>query len=127
MQKLETEAAEVTIRPDGIVEFHMKPTWDKPDTAENAKENALMLKKAIDGKRRAILSFPPNLYVKKELVEAYKTVEIGQFAEALVVNSFGARILCNVVLKLTKNAYPIRIFNSKNEAEAWLLQLLKTK
>ncbi len=125
MEVLENDILKIIIRPDNIVEVHTKETWDQPDTVETAIESALLVKKAIDGKRRATLSFLASTYVQKEVVVAYNSIDTGQIAGALVVQSFGAKLLGNLALKFTKMRIPAKLFNNKKDAEAWLKQLLE--
>ncbi len=125
MKKMQSSATEITIRPDGIIEVHPRSDWNEPDTAETAREAALLLKGVIEGGCYAILNFPPNLYVKREIIEAYLEVEIGQVAEAVVVSSFGVRLLIKLASSLSKSTVPSNAFSTKEDAEVWLLEQLK--
>jgi hypothetical protein len=125
MEILENETTKILIRPDDIVEIYTKETWDQPDTVETALAAALLVKKAVGGKRRATLNFVPSFYVRKEIVTAFNSVDAKQVAGAMVVDSFGAKILGNLALKFHKNSCPAKMFTQKAEAEAWLLQFLE--
>ncbi|MGH1338895.1 MAG: hypothetical protein ACRBFS_22455 [Aureispira sp.] len=127
MHKIECRAAEAFIYPHGIIEVHIKSSWDQPDTPETSSEIAIMLKEYIDSSHvpYALMLFPPNLYVKKEVLQAYFNIKIGHIADALVVNSFGARLIGKIVLGFHKNPTPIKIFSNKADAEVWLLEQLE--
>lgn len=124
--ELETRALKIVVRPDNIVELITKSDWNQPDTVEVALENIEMLKKAVDGKPRAMLSYTPSTYMSKEVLECYEKAEIGQVASALITTSFGAKIVGNLFIKITgmsnKNSAPTKLFSTKEDAEKWLLE-----
>lgn len=130
MKELKTRALTILIRPDDIVEMHTNEGWDQPDTVEVAEENIAMLKKAVDGKPRALLSYMPNTYMSKAVMACYDNAEIGEVASAMLTTSFGSKVIGNAYLKLTgKSAKasdvsgkaPVKIFSKKDEAVDWLL------
>lgn len=126
-----TESITVKVRPDDIVEVTNNVDWDKTDTIETATENAAILKKAIDGKNRGLLSHMPNTYVNKEVLNCYVSAEIGEVAIALMTNSFASKIVGTLYLKLITGKIvvkdrntvtkPVEIFTKKEAAEKWLL------
>lgn len=124
--ELETRALKIVVRPDDIIELTTKKDWNQPDTVEVALENIEMLKKAVNGKPRAMLSYLPNTYMSKEVLECYEKAEIGQVASALITNSFGAKVVGNLFIKVSSamsnggNA-PTKLFSKKEDAERWLL------
>ncbi|MBL4648414.1 MAG: hypothetical protein JKY03_01690 [Aureispira sp.] len=128
--EFKTRALTIVVRPDGIIELLNNKNWDKPDTVEVAQENIVMLKKAVDGKFRGMLSHMPSTYMSKEVLNCYKNAEIGEVASALLTTSFGSKIVGNLFLKLTGKSStretdgkaPVRIFSKKEDAEAWLLE-----
>jgi hypothetical protein len=125
-----TQSMTVIVRPDDIVETIVNEGWDKPDTIEMATENAQILKKAIDGKARGLLSRMPDTYLSKEILACYVEAEIGEVATALITTSFASRVVGNLYLKLTgstskededKIKASVEIFNKREAAEEWLL------
>lgn len=127
--EFKTRALTIIVRPNGIVELLNNEDWNDPDTVEVAQENIAMLKKAVNGKARAMLSHMPSTYMSKEVLECYENSDIGEVASALLTTSFGSRIVGNLFLKLTGkssvrvgNKAPVRIFTKKEEAEEWLLE-----
>ncbi|WMX12897.1 MULTISPECIES: hypothetical protein [unclassified Aureispira] len=128
--KLTTRALTIIVRPDGIVEILNNENWNDADTIEIAQENIAMLKKAVDGQPRAMLSHMPSTYMSKEVLECYENAEIGEIASALLTTSFGSKVVGNLFLKLTGKAAtksvegkaPVKIFTKKEDAEAWLLE-----
>jgi hypothetical protein len=130
MKELKTKALTITIRPDGIVEMETNKGWDQPDTVAIAEENIAMLKKAVDGKPRALLSYMPSTYMSKEVMACYNKGEIGEIASAMLTTSFGSKIIGNAYLKLTgksaksseiQGQAPVKILSKKEDAVAWLL------
>ena len=130
MKELKTKALTITIRPDGIVEMETNKGWDQPDTITIAEENVAMLKKAVGGKPRALLSYMPSTYMSKDVMACYNKGEIGEIASAMLTTSFGSRIIGNAYLKLTgksaksseaEGQAPVKIFSKKEDAVTWLL------
>lgn len=122
--ELETRALRITVREDKIIELNTKESWNQPDTVEVALENIEMLKKAVEGGGRAMLSYMPGTYVEKEVLECYKKANIGHVASALLTTSFGSRIVGNLFLKVigTGDAVATKIFSKKEDAEKWLIK-----
>lgn len=122
--ELETRAVTIKVRPDGIIELRVKDSWIEPDTVEVALENIEMLKKAVEAGGRAILSYSPSTYMEKDVLECYKKAKIGHVASALLISSFGARIVGNIYLKLSgsNNSVATKIFTNKEMAEKWLIK-----
>lgn len=126
--ELETRALKIVVRPDNIIELTTKPDWNQPDTVEVALENIEMLKKAVDGQPRAMLSYVPSTYMSKEVLECYEKAEVGQIASALITTSFGAKIVGNLFIKVGgalsggKNKAPTKLFSNREDAEKWLLE-----
>lgn len=125
MEIVYTKATKIIIRPDGIIESHPKEDWNEPDSVETARETALKLQEIANSGTYAHISFPPNLYIKKEIVQAYLEVDINHIAEAVVVKSFGARLLGKLALQIKKPTTPSKMFGTKEEAEVWLLEQLE--
>jgi hypothetical protein len=124
-----TESMTVIVRPDDIVEIITNEGWDGPDTVEVATENAQVMKDAIDGKTRAMLSHMPDTYINKEVLACYVDAKIGEVATALIAISFASKVVGNIYLKLTrriskenKRKAPVAIFNKREAAEEWLLK-----
>ncbi|BDS11830.1 hypothetical protein [Aureispira anguillae] len=129
--QFKTRALTITVNSNGIVELENNKDWKEADTVEIAQENIAMLKKAVDGKPRAMLSNMPSNYISKEVLECYEKSEIGEVASALLTTSFGSRVVGNLYLKLTgksassnkvKGQAPVKIFTEREDAVAWLLE-----
>lgn len=127
MKKYSTPSMEIIVRLDGILEVSIPADWNQPDTAESTRENALLLQKINTGKRHAALSLVPSFHINKEIIEVYNEIDTGQLADALLVNSFGAKILGNLALKILKKNRPIRLFTDRDKAEEWLLDIIAEK
>lgn len=118
----------VNIHPNGIIETSVPDDWDQPDTVEVAMENIAVLKKAVDGKRRAILSRVPNMHMSKEVMACYEEANIGHVANALLTDSFTTKVMGNLYLRVIKalpssqSGVPTKLFSDRKAAEAWLLE-----
>lgn len=126
-----TQSITVIVRPNDIVEVVNNEGWDKIDTVETATENARVIKLAIDGKKRGLLSHMPNTYVNKDVLACYVDAKMGEIAMALMTKSFASKVVGNLFLKLTEKAnkaddaevtIPVKIFTKKEVAEKWLLK-----
>ncbi|MFK7799672.1 MAG: hypothetical protein AB8E82_19620 [Aureispira sp.] len=122
MKQLETNGAIFIVRPNGIIEAHKNPNWDQPDTPETVRQYALKLKEVIGNDVYGLLTFAPSLYVKKETLEAFASVKVGNVAGAVLVSSVGSKIFANFALKFIKTPIPKKIFTKQAEAEKWLLE-----
>ena len=127
MKKYNTQSFEVILYENDIVETKVREDWNEPDTVETITEHALLIKKVIDGKQRGLLAVLPGFHMKKNLLEIYDQTEMGEIAVALLVNSFTAKILGNMVLRVKKTTSPARIFTDRAAAEAWLLKNIATQ
>ncbi|BDS11441.1 DUF7793 family protein [Aureispira anguillae] len=127
-----TRSLKIIVRPDNIVEVSTRKDWDQPDTLETAKENAEAMQKIIRGKRMAVLSYVPDQYISKDVMAYYDSIESDEVANALIANSFGAKLIVNAFLRLTgrslgsteKGKGPMKVFSKKEEAVRWLLEIL---
>jgi hypothetical protein len=100
----------------------MKPDWNQPDTPETAINFALTIKEGVGDNICGILSYlPDNLYMNKDVVEAFGSVDIGHVANAVIIKGIGSKILANFILKFVKIPVPMKIFTNTDKAEKWLL------
>lgn len=122
----DTPSSNIRLKPNGIVTLNTKDSWDQPDTLEGAKANIAALEKAIDGKRRGLMSRLPNTHIPKPVLEYYKTAHPGQVATALITPSFGAKVVGNLYMKVVGNSQkePIKLFTKEEDAEKWLLAIM---
>lgn len=127
MNIVKTETSKIIIRPDHILEIHPREGWQGVETVENSREVALALQAICSKGDYAILSFPPDLYLKKEIVEAFLEVKIGQVAQATIIKTFGMRLLVKIALQFSDSSYPSKTFGDVETAEAWLLEQLELK
>lgn len=122
--ELDTRAITIKVRPDRIIELRVKESWTDPDTVEVALENIEMLTKAVEAGGRGILSYSPNTYMEKDVLECYKKAKIGHVASAILVTSFAGKIVGNLFLKIVGSGSSVvtKIFTKQENAERWLLQ-----
>lgn len=119
----------VILRNDGIVEIINNEEWNQPDTLEVAKKDTSIIKELIGDKpNHCILIEVPSRYASREVLQHYQSVELGEVARALLLNSFATKVVGNLYLKLSKGkpneagrVVPTKLFTKKEEAEKWLL------
>jgi hypothetical protein len=124
METHSTISSVAILHPNGIVETKVREDWNEPDTVETVTAHALLIKKVIDGKRRGLLAVLPRMHMKRDLLEVYSNIDMDEVATAFLVNSFGAKVLGNLVLRIKKTTTPARLFTNRAAAEAWLLKLM---
>lgn len=114
---------------NGVILITENPEWNMPDTPQTSRDSALALKEIVGDNYCGILFMPSGkLYQSRESVKAWDEVIIGEVANAVVVKSFGARLLGNFALKFTSKRAPIKLFDNREEAEKWLLkEILRAK
>ena len=126
--KIETRSITLELLPNGVIYSETKEDWDEPDTLEVAKENLEAIASVVDGKRHGLLTKLPNTHLPKEVVDYYHTVDPGQVATALLVSSFGTRVMGNLFLKIARNhqslTTPVKMFSKREAAEAWLVSMI---
>lgn len=81
-----------------------------------------------DKPNHCILIEVPSRYASKEILQHYQSVELGEVARVLLLNSFATKVVGNLYLKLSKEnpneagrVVPTKLFTKKAEAEKWLL------
>lgn len=132
MKSYKTRAVTVILRPDEIVEVVNNKDWIGADTMDVVEEVFSMLKKVIDNKPRGLLFETPNKHYSREAVNYTNQIEVGDVARAIVLSSFGAKVMGNLYLKLTGGkpnetgrVVPVKLFSDKEEAVKWLLEEMK--
>ena len=109
------------LRPDGILQVDVKEGAEFH--LEDAKESIKAQKILVRGKKRPLLV---NLAgVRSMSREAREYLGGAEAAEnvsvvAIVISSFMARMIGNFFIGLNKTLYPTRLFNSQQDALAWL-------
>jgi hypothetical protein len=132
MKEYKTKAMTIILRSDDIVQLVENKDWTGTDTLETAGEVTSIMKEVIDNQPRAILVEVPNKHSPKEILNHYQVVEVGDVARALLLNSFGAKVMGNLYLKLlggksneAGRVVPTKLFTKKEEAVEWLLEEIK--
>ncbi|CAA6804824.1 MAG: Unknown protein [uncultured Aureispira sp.] len=130
MKEYKTGALTITLRPDGIVHASNNEDWTDPDTLTTIKKDIAAIKEVFGGQpNRAILFEVPNRHIEKKLLDCYQAAEWGEVARALLLTSYGAKVIGNLYLKLSKEKpneagriVPMKLFTKKEVAEAWLFE-----
>lgn len=121
--EFKTDSLILNVRPDNIVEIIDNPDWERNISIEDADKNIAIMKEVLEGQGRATLTEVSGSYIEREVLEHYNKNPTGEVAVALLTKSFGAKVMGNLILKLTKNSNtPVKIFTDKSKAEAWLLK-----
>ena len=106
---------------DGILYSIVEANKTSLDTT---KENFEYIKKLVNGRRVCSIVESSKLqpldsetleYYKGELSKVYK-------AMAVVTNNAWGRMIANLLLGLTNQAYPTKIFGTVEEAQNWIAQ-----
>lgn len=129
-EKIKGNGIIVVLRSDGIVDILDNKKWKQQDTLKTVREDTTLMKKVIDGQpNRSILIEVPSRYVSREILNHYQSVELGEVARALLLNSFAAKVVGNLYLKLSKEKpneagriVPAKLFRKKEKAVEWLLE-----
>jgi len=82
--------------------------------------------------RKVLLVTAPSLYQGKEVLNSYQQADLNEAARALVVNSFTAKLVGNMYLKLAKGKpnesgriVPSKLFTDEEKAIDWLRKKIK--
>jgi hypothetical protein len=135
MKEYQTAEMIIILRDNNIIELLSNEDWKGAGTLENAKEVMSTLKKITDENNvRVCLIEIPNRHVSKEILTYYQSFEVGFTAQAFLLNSFGAKVMGNLYLKLfggkantAGRVVPTKLFTKKAEAEKWLLEEIAKK
>lgn len=132
MKEYQTKSTRIILRSDGILELANRQDWNEPDTLEEAKETTDKIKEIVGDQQLGFLVEAPSRYASKEILNHYRTVEMGGIASAVLLNSFAAKIVGNLYFKLSNGKpnesgriVPTRLFTDKKEATKWLYEQLK--
>ena len=118
MERLFTSTALIIIE-DNVVKTYTNPDVEYDDKA--VEENLQAIKDNMDDRKVFNLFIPdPSTHITVEAREFQDNrFERAKLAEALVIRTLGHRILANFYVKARKRKYPVRIFDSEQEALEW--------
>jgi hypothetical protein len=123
------KALKIVLNQAHIVELFNNEEWDKPEPLEVAIQDALLIKKVINDEGKGILIELPDKHASKETLNHYQTAELGEAARALVLKSFGAKVIGNLYFKFfggkpneVGRIVPVKLFTEKELAVKWLLE-----
>ena len=107
--------------------IHITYKQDQEETLEEAKHVLAEMKKNVSGKRFPALIDLSTVKVVSGEVRAFhagkETAEV-VVAAGLVINNPISKVIGNFFLSINKPAYPVKLFNSADEAYAWLKQFV---
>ncbi|CAA6804806.1 MAG: Unknown protein [uncultured Aureispira sp.] len=121
------------LRSDNIIEIVDNEDWNEADTLDIVKRDTEKLKKLIDNKQdKALYIEVADKHTSKDILDFYQNIELGEVARALVLNSYGAKIMGNLYFKLfggkpneMGRSVPIKLFTKKEAGIKWLLEQLE--
>ena len=129
MKEYRTEEMTIVSKDNGIIELISNKDWQGVGTLENAIEIMSIIKGLTKNEIKACLVEVPNRHASKEVLAYYQNTEAGAIAQALLLNSFGAKVMGNLYLRLfgskpneSGRVVPNKLFTKKEEAEEWLLK-----
>jgi hypothetical protein len=86
--------------------------------------HAIFTKEAEKGKLKLLVLPGQNTSATREAREYSQRTVLNSFGEAIVISSLAQRIISNFYISFKNKAhYPIKMFNSKEEAVKWLRSL----
>jgi hypothetical protein len=117
---------------DILVIDHIE-NWQGEDDLETAQLVVAAIKAmAVGSSHKGLMVIAPNLYKNKDLLDLYQQADINEIARALVIPSFGAKIIGNMYLKIAKGKtnengryVPSKLFTNRGKAIKWLTEQLK--
>lgn len=124
--EITTRTSRIRLGEDGIVRVVVLP--DAEQTLEDAKEQVAAVQKVAQGKKRPVLvDARDGRFMDRAARVYYASDEAARFrsASALLVGSAVTRVMASFFLGLNKPNYPVRLFNSENEALDWLRGFLE--
>lgn len=113
------------MRPDKIIELQFENGFS--GTAEDGRNMVKMFKQLTgEGKPSLLVLYGEDNTFSKDAREYISSKEVSDVlrADAFVIKGLALRIMGNGYLKINKPKRPTRLFNSKEEAVAWLKQVL---
>ncbi|CAA6804834.1 MAG: Unknown protein [uncultured Aureispira sp.] len=125
MKEYHTDEMTIVLRDDDIIALLTNDDWKGGGTLENAKKIMAIIKTLTDeNPARACWIEIPNRHASKEVLNYYQSTKAGLVAQALLLNSFGAKVTGNLYLKLfggkpneTGRVVPVKLFIKNKEAE----------
>lgn len=120
-------------REEHITHIRQLTDLDKRNDLETAEISIKGLKSFMQAKeRKGLLVTAPSLYQGKEVLNIYQQADLNEAARALVVNSFTAKLVVNMYLKLAKGKpnesgriIPSKLFTNEEKAMDWLRKKIK--
>jgi hypothetical protein len=112
------------MRDDGVI--HGAIEVGVAETLDDAKQNIAAIAQLAEGRRcPVIVDISKAKSVGREARRYYSGPECAETttAVALVTGSLVGRAVGNFFLGLNKPSFPLRLFNSEEEALAWLMSL----
>lgn len=113
---------ELVKRSDGIVQLNTAD--DAFFTIKESKEFVTALRKITDGNPHLVLKVPGNHALVDKDSRTYMATEEAlrySIAEAVIIGNIAQRIVGNFYLKFNKPGKPVKLFDTKEQAESWLL------
>jgi hypothetical protein len=122
MKKVEFSPLIVELRHDDIIHASLKEDFEDVDL-EAMKKFTEVIKEFGGGKKLKVIIEIASFNTMTEEAKNYSASEESQLytkANAIVINSFAAKLSANFFIKFNKPARPTRIFNTVDEAVEWL-------
>lgn len=117
----ETRISVLTFGADGILRVKLKPEVDV--TLEDAKDNHEVAQKLVGGRKHLVLAdirSARSITREARISFADKDSRKNAIAQALVIDSGISRILGNFFIGINRSPFPVKLFQSTDEAIAWL-------
>lgn len=124
--KVQTESADIEIRPDGIMHIHIKV--ESTFEMKNSMEIIEARTKLAQNKIYPILYTASEFVLPSREVREYVASESRSAlvsADAFVINNLPQRLIASLYKKYNKPVRPTRVFSCPEKAIKWLKQYVK--
>jgi hypothetical protein len=128
IRKKELKCSVVSLRSDGIINFHIKP--DVTLNIIDAKEIVAATAEIGEGKRYPLLITAGSFSLVDNEVRKYaSSIEGNKYtiASAIVVNNVAQKLMGNAYIKFNQPPLPTRLFTTEKEAVLWLQNYIGSK
>lgn len=124
---IQTTAARICLRPDGIVNVEIMPGLDQ--SVESARENLQVCRDLASGLKRPLLvNLRGAMVLRMETRQVYSDPAIADSFAALAMiidREPISRMMINLYLQVALLAMPMKVFSEEQAAVRWLLGYFK--
>lgn len=120
--KLTSESMEAELNSDGILTISAPKDFKGRETLEHAQENIQMFASIEPGLVKGIIGLLPSHYIDSKATRYYKEFR-PSLPVALISDSAIKTMMGNLLLAMSNNSAPMKLFSNKDDGMAWLLSM----